>query len=288
MATTFNVVVNLAKSTLASGIDDDDLALDVAAGEGAKFPSTYPFNLSLDTEALREIVKVTNRSTDTCTIVRAQEGTAAIAHSAGVRVALDVTAKQVTDLNSAVNTLEGKMPDTTHPVTQAFSDAADEGVASTLARIDHRHGMPAGGGATIVLKTADETVNNSSVLQNDDHLLLAMAANEAWVIDIILYYLSVSATPDIKCDAAIPNGASGAYVAWGLDYANAVYTAATAIGTTCAFGATAGVLRVARITYVVVNGATAGNFQFQWAQRTATAEDTTMKTNSCLIAHQVA
>ena len=32
----------------------------------------------------------------------------------------------------------------------------------------------------ITYKTADQTVNNSAVLQNDDHLLLAVGANEVW------------------------------------------------------------------------------------------------------------
>ena len=115
MSTTFNVVVNLAKSTLAADITNVATSMAVAAGEGAKFPSTYPYNLSLDIEASREIVKVTNRSTDTFTIVRAQEGTSAAAHSAGVRVALDVTAKLITDLDTAVNAIENASPGATLP-----------------------------------------------------------------------------------------------------------------------------------------------------------------------------
>jgi hypothetical protein len=47
--------------------------------------------------------------------------------------------------------------DTTHPVTQAYDDAADEGSAATAARRDHKHGMPAAG--TI----ADESITNAKL-----------------------------------------------------------------------------------------------------------------------------
>jgi len=83
MPTTFLVVKNDAISTLATGIDVAVTSLGVAAGEGAKFPSTYPFHITIDTE----ILSCTNLSTDTLTVVRAQQGTSAAAHSAGVAVA---------------------------------------------------------------------------------------------------------------------------------------------------------------------------------------------------------
>jgi len=102
MGTDFLVPKNLAESTLASGIDDDDTSLTVATGEGAKFPSTYPFHITIEDEILR----CTNRSADVLTVLRAQEGTAAAAHSSGKEVRLNITAKALSDLNEAVNDLE--------------------------------------------------------------------------------------------------------------------------------------------------------------------------------------
>jgi len=102
MTTTFLVPKNDASSTLASGISDSDASLTVASGEGAKFPSTYPFNVRIDDE----ILQCTNRSTDTLTVTRAQEGTTAAAHASGKAVELVITAKAISDLNTAVNTLE--------------------------------------------------------------------------------------------------------------------------------------------------------------------------------------
>ena len=139
---------------------------------------------------------------------------------------------------------------------------------------------------TIVRKTADQIVNNSATFVNDTRLLLAMAANEVWVIDLILYYVSGSATPDIRVQATIPSGVAS-WIAWGLDAADAIYVYTRDVPNYPTFG-TSTILRLARVTFTVVNGATAGNFQIQWCQNTATAEDTKVLTNSCLIAHKLA
>lgn len=286
MATTFLVVKNDAISTLASGINDSVTSLDVAAGEGALFPSTYPFHISIDSE----ILSCTNRSTDTLTVTRHQQGTSAAAHSAGAAVELRVTAQSVTDLNSAVNTLEGKMPDTTHPVTQAFSDAADEGVASTVARIDHKHGMMANP-VTIVRKTADQTVNNSIVLVNDTHLKLTIAASEIWLVQLFLLRVG-NATADFNMGWSYPTGCS---IYWGTvpdniynfweaisttPYALRIQTDTWSIGDGTAITGNI-------ITAIVINGVNSGTLNFQWAQNTQTVANTKVLTNSYLIAHKL-
>lgn len=86
---------NNANTTLASGITSGATSLTVASGDGAKFPNpTSPdyFLATLEAGSVREIVKVTARSTDTFTIVRAQEGTSAAAWSAGDKAELRLTA----------------------------------------------------------------------------------------------------------------------------------------------------------------------------------------------------
>jgi hypothetical protein len=83
------LAANNANSTLASSINTTALSLTVSAGQGALFPSPAAnqyFLLTLNDAAtglLTEIVRVTARSGDTMTIVRAQEGTAAQNWSAG-------------------------------------------------------------------------------------------------------------------------------------------------------------------------------------------------------------
>lgn len=105
MATSFLIVKNNAISTLASGITDVATSLTVASGEGALFPSSFPFHITIEDE----ILSCTNRSTDVLTVVREQQGTSGVAHGANVAVGLNVTAKSVTDLNTAVNSAEDKI-----------------------------------------------------------------------------------------------------------------------------------------------------------------------------------
>ena len=102
MATIFLVPKNNAASTLNGGINDSVTSLDVASGEGALFPSSFPFNITLEDE----ILKCTNRVTDTLTVVRGEEGTTPANHADGKAVELRITAKAISDLNTAVNAIE--------------------------------------------------------------------------------------------------------------------------------------------------------------------------------------
>jgi hypothetical protein len=83
---------NNATSTLASGIASGDLSLTVASGQGALFPTLgggdYFYCTLSNVANTIEIVKVTARSTDTFTIVRAQDNTTASAFVTGDKVEL--------------------------------------------------------------------------------------------------------------------------------------------------------------------------------------------------------
>jgi len=87
---------NNAISTLAAGISDSDLSLTIQAADGLLFPSpsgndSFLCTLS-DASNNIEIIEVTNKSADTFTIVRGQEGTVAKAYLSGDSVELRVTA----------------------------------------------------------------------------------------------------------------------------------------------------------------------------------------------------
>ena len=82
---------NNATSTLASTITSASLSLTVATGQGALFPTLsgdYFYCTLSNTANTIEIVKVTARSTDTFTIVRAQDNTTASAFVTGDKVEL--------------------------------------------------------------------------------------------------------------------------------------------------------------------------------------------------------
>jgi hypothetical protein len=106
--------VNLAVSTVATAPSPatSGTSLVVAAAEGARFPAV-PFNATVwpagaaPTPANAEIVRVTARATDTLTIARAQEGTAARTVVAGDQLAATVTAKTLTDIETQFLQLTG-------------------------------------------------------------------------------------------------------------------------------------------------------------------------------------
>jgi len=131
----------------------------------------------------------------------------------------------------------------------------------------------------IILKTADETVNNSSTLQDDNELFLAIGANEIWLF-WLFFWGNSGTTPDFKIGWAIPSGASGVFDSIVTAVASTSLTATLIIS-----GFAASYLY--RFYGEIKNGATAGNLQFQWAQNTATVSDTKVLANSCIIAHRI-
>ena len=154
---------NNARSTVA----DNPLAagattLNVATGEGANFPSSFPFLISIwdavtypnpGDDPGMEIDKCTGRTTDALTIVRAQESTADVAHSNGERVAMLWTAGHFNDASIGIitklDTIETNAKD---DQTGAEIKAAYEAEADTNAFTDSEKAEVA---ANTVHKTSD-------------------------------------------------------------------------------------------------------------------------------------
>lgn len=105
-------VANFAIVTVSTGYDASATSIVLTSGHGAKLPSTFSYNLvwwnstdygSPADDPNVEIVRVTNRSTDTLTVTRAQEGTTAVTHNTSAKtykMILGVTAKMITDIDS--------------------------------------------------------------------------------------------------------------------------------------------------------------------------------------------
>ena len=139
----------------------------------------------------------------------------------------------------------------------------------------------AASGATIVRKSADQTVNNSITLVDDDELLFAVGANEVWDVWLFLRLISDS-TPDLKFAFTVPP--SGTIIIL-VAYAS---LQPQTDGTTAVVLSTSGAAQQYLLHCQYVGGATAGNVQFQWAQNTADASDTKVLANSSIIAHKLA
>ena len=92
-------VTNNATTTTVGAVSSTALSLTVASGTGALFPilggSDYFYATLSDTNDNYEVVKVTARTDDVMTIVRAQEGTLALPFPANSRFELRVTAASV-------------------------------------------------------------------------------------------------------------------------------------------------------------------------------------------------
>lgn len=135
---------NNAATTLNGSITD--VATTIVLTDGSAFPSPTGggwFWLTLEaTGGVIEIVKVTNRTTHTLTVVRGQQGTTAVAwadlataqHRWTKADADYVNAHAAAHLPGGVDALT-----TGTPVMVGTSGNNAEGVAASLARSDHDH-----------------------------------------------------------------------------------------------------------------------------------------------------
>ena len=139
----------------------------------------------------------------------------------------------------------------------------------------------------VVSKASDETVNNSTALQDDDDLLLPVGANEIWVVELTIRF-TTHTDANFKYIFTLP--AAGAFK--GID--TELVTDTTLDYYAPVDLATEQVQGTATVTHawilvkgVYVGAGTAGNVQLQWAQQAAYGGDTKVLKGSYLIAHKV-
>jgi hypothetical protein len=130
---TLDPVANLIRVTLSTGYSSGATTVVLDAGQGALLPAPS-FNMTWwnntdysdpSTDPNVEIIRVTNISTDTLTITRAQEGTSASSkNTAGktYQMILGITAKMITDINNAINNAVVGYRTTYQQFTTAGSD----------------------------------------------------------------------------------------------------------------------------------------------------------------------
>jgi len=106
---------NNATATLSANTSSSATSLTVAAGQGALFPAAvtggdYFYATLVSSTGTIEIIKVTNRSTDTFTMVRAQDGTVASAFDSGSKVELRIVAAGMNEkLSTTGGTVTGNL-----------------------------------------------------------------------------------------------------------------------------------------------------------------------------------
>lgn len=138
-----------------------------------------------------------------------------------------------------------------------------------------------------VIKPSDESVTNSTTLQDDDALFAPVDANTDYWVWCIIFYTGPSTNGDLKINWDGPSGATFTWVSDSLGSA-----ATTTVGnlsrndqdlSTSPAPATVAVDCVAPVKGLLRIGGTAGTFKLTWAQATASATPCTIYAQSTLI-----
>ena len=141
----------------------------------------------------------------------------------------------------------------------------------------------------IVRKSSDESVTSSTVLQNDDALLMAVGVNEVWEVHLHLYV--TGGAGDLQAAWTYPAGGA---VAMRSIAPNATATL-TFWNVTAASGTAWGDYDTSTLTtrFITVEGlyigaGTGGTLTLQWAQAASSGTATIVKANSTLWAVKLA
>lgn len=137
-----------------------------------------------------------------------------------------------------------------------------------------------------VRKTADEGPVASNITpQDDDELVLPVAASTNYTLEMWVGYSCSSNTPDIRCDFTIPAGASLVRSVYGLAAGSTAtsgsveYSRNPTAGTDDGRGAVNGSLTLYIVGLLRVS-TTAGSLQFRWAQANSDAAGITVLADS--------
>lgn len=159
---------NNASATLALSISTSATAITVSTGMGALFPAvpagSFFYATLTDSSNNLEIIKVTGRTSDSLTVVRAQEGTTARAYAAADKVELRITAAGLSNLVQldGTQTISGAKTFSTAPTFSTALAVASGGTGTTTST---------GSGAVVLatsptLVTPDLGTPASAVLSN--------------------------------------------------------------------------------------------------------------------------
>lgn len=140
------------------------------------------------------------------------------------------------------------------------------------------------------VKTADESVNNSATLQDDDHLFVTVVAGATYEFSLALFGTQVSAVPglklamagtatatSIKYEVIVHDDTSGLFAAYARSAALGTSVNAATLGANDFYAEIHGT--------IVVNAA--GTLRLQFAQNTASANNTTLQQHSSMLVKRI-
>lgn len=177
------------------------------------------------------------------------------------------------DIDMAGHQIED-LPDPTQLQDADTKAARDAAIAA--------HGANFGLHAKVIRKPSDQTVNNSTILINDDDLVFAVEANEVWEFHLYIRH-NATAVADIDIAFAVPAGATCTFKSYQRSTAGDEENATAELRLN---GLAAD--KVMSMFYLYIGGGTSGNVQLRWAQGTAEVTDSKVLANSYIIAHRLA
>jgi hypothetical protein len=144
-----------------------------------------------------------------------------------------------------------------------------------------------GGGLTFakVVKSVDETINNTNTMQDDDELKVTLTANKVYFGMLFLYQTSAQAA-DSKYVFTVPTGATGLWMSLNQTWRQNVGTSTRGITVSVDTDGNASggdPITDCATFFRVLMGSTAGDLQLQWAQKTAHASNAIMHKGSTLL-----
>src|SRR5438045_1226145 len=141
-----------------------------------------------------------------------------------------------------------------------------------------------------VTQPTSESLASSTALQNDDHLVLAVAASATYEFTCQVFFIAAASPGDIKWTWSVPAGAAITYQNLHNEGGGTgVGNSALAYGDTdTPFAAGGGSPTEAmRMTGTLTVAGTAGNVQLRWAQNTSSGTATQVRANSQLILRRI-
>lgn len=139
-----------------------------------------------------------------------------------------------------------------------------------------------------IKKYANEIVNNSTSLQNDDDFLIRLDANSIYEVEAKLH-VTGNASADFKCDWVVGGGTSqlttracigpATTTADSADNDN-IRTTNHNLTTSVSYGTDGSAGSAIIEKFLVQTNLNSGTLQFRWAQNTANASDTTLSASS--------
>lgn len=135
-----------------------------------------------------------------------------------------------------------------------------------------------------IIKKADESIQSTTTLQDDDELTVAISASTNYFVVVYLFLTSAS-NADLKYAFSVPSSPTDSMKILSGDWSCITDQNALPITTVQSITTTGSDVTV-QVFGTLINGATAGNLVFQWAQTTSQASDTTVLRGSTMIVYE--